>query len=171
MSWITFRSKIFYLMDLCFNQENVKSLNEQRTKNMKVIQEKMKLDPKEVKRFNPVSVCCHSLSILWIINNDVGTLHKLIARKRLWHGSIQPLGLCVTYSSNFRCRHIFIKMFTFIHFIKHFNLWEGNDLFWGMNAGYPCFTLLQRVLSCPCELYLFKDACGYSIGNNNLLIV
>uniref|UniRef100_A0A2P2K6L6 Ubiquinone biosynthesis protein coq-8 n=3 Tax=Rhizophora mucronata TaxID=61149 RepID=A0A2P2K6L6_RHIMU len=34
--------------------ENVKSLAEQRTKNMKVIQEKMKLDKKEVKRFNPV---------------------------------------------------------------------------------------------------------------------
>lgn len=34
----------------------MKSLNEQRTKNLKVIQEKMKLDPKEVKRFNPVSV-------------------------------------------------------------------------------------------------------------------
>ncbi|XP_042498174.1 uncharacterized protein LOC122076742 [Macadamia integrifolia] len=34
--------------------ENMKSLNEQRTKNMKAIQEKMKLDKKEVKRFNPV---------------------------------------------------------------------------------------------------------------------
>lgn len=34
--------------------ETVKSLSEQRTKNMKVIQEKMKLNQKEVKRFNPV---------------------------------------------------------------------------------------------------------------------
>ncbi|KAJ4958436.1 hypothetical protein NE237_025547 [Protea cynaroides] len=34
--------------------ENMKSLAEQRTKNMKAIQEKMKLDKKEVKRFNPV---------------------------------------------------------------------------------------------------------------------
>ncbi|KAL5782869.1 hypothetical protein ACOSP7_007898 [Xanthoceras sorbifolium] len=34
--------------------ENVKNLAEQRAKNMKVIQEKMKLNPKEVKRFNPV---------------------------------------------------------------------------------------------------------------------
>ncbi|XP_010263230.1 PREDICTED: uncharacterized protein LOC104601555 isoform X2 [Nelumbo nucifera] len=34
--------------------ENMKSLAEQRTKNMKVIQEKMKLDKKEAKRFNPV---------------------------------------------------------------------------------------------------------------------
>jgi hypothetical protein len=35
----------------------MKSLSEQRTKNMKVIQEKMKLNQKEVKRFNPVSSC------------------------------------------------------------------------------------------------------------------
>ncbi|XP_020691817.1 uncharacterized protein LOC110106301 [Dendrobium catenatum] len=34
--------------------ENVKSLNGQREKNMKVIQEKMNLDQKEAKRFNPV---------------------------------------------------------------------------------------------------------------------
>lgn len=34
--------------------ENVKSLNEQREKNMKIIQEKMNLDNKEAKRFNPV---------------------------------------------------------------------------------------------------------------------
>ncbi|WCJ30547.1 ABC1 family protein [Euphorbia peplus] len=34
--------------------ETVKNLSEQRTKNMKVIQEKMKLNQKEVKRFNPV---------------------------------------------------------------------------------------------------------------------
>lgn len=34
--------------------ENMKSLSEQRAKNMKVIQEKMKLNQKEVKRFNPV---------------------------------------------------------------------------------------------------------------------
>lgn len=36
-------------------KENVKSLNGQREKNMKVIQEKMNLDQKEAKRFNPVS--------------------------------------------------------------------------------------------------------------------
>lgn len=36
-------------------KENMKSLTEQRSKNLKVIQEKMKLDQKEVKRFNPVS--------------------------------------------------------------------------------------------------------------------
>ncbi|XP_077238547.1 ABC1 family protein [Tasmannia lanceolata] len=34
--------------------ENMKSLNNQRTKNMKFIQEKMKLGKKEMKRFNPV---------------------------------------------------------------------------------------------------------------------
>lgn len=34
--------------------ENMRSLSKQRTKNMKVIQEKMKLNKKEVKRFNPV---------------------------------------------------------------------------------------------------------------------
>ncbi|XP_059459433.1 uncharacterized protein LOC132188991 [Corylus avellana] len=34
--------------------QSMKSLSEQRTKNMKVIQEKMKLNQKEVKRFNPV---------------------------------------------------------------------------------------------------------------------
>lgn len=36
-------------------KENMKSLTEQREKNIKVIQEKMKLNQKEVKRFNPVS--------------------------------------------------------------------------------------------------------------------
>ncbi|PKA51417.1 putative aarF domain-containing protein kinase [Apostasia shenzhenica] len=34
--------------------ENVKSLNDQREKNMKIIQEKMNLNQKQVKRFNPV---------------------------------------------------------------------------------------------------------------------
>lgn len=34
--------------------ENVKSLNEQREKNIKIIQEKMNLNEKEAKRFNPV---------------------------------------------------------------------------------------------------------------------
>ncbi|XP_076915610.1 uncharacterized protein LOC143575027 [Bidens hawaiensis] len=34
--------------------ETVKSLSEQREKNMKIIQEKMKLNKKEVKRFNPI---------------------------------------------------------------------------------------------------------------------
>lgn len=34
--------------------ENLKSLSEERTKNMKVIQDKMKLSKKEVSRFNPV---------------------------------------------------------------------------------------------------------------------
>ncbi|CAK9185542.1 unnamed protein product [Ilex paraguariensis] len=34
--------------------ENTKSLVEQRTKNLKALQGKMKLNPKEVKRFNPV---------------------------------------------------------------------------------------------------------------------
>ncbi|CAI9284946.1 unnamed protein product [Lactuca saligna] len=34
--------------------ETVKSLQEQRAKNMKIVQEKMKLDKKEVKRFNPI---------------------------------------------------------------------------------------------------------------------
>lgn len=32
----------------------MKSLADQRTRNLKVIQEKMKLNQKEVKRFNPV---------------------------------------------------------------------------------------------------------------------
>ncbi|CAN6877393.1 unnamed protein product [Brassica oleracea var. botrytis] len=34
--------------------KTLKSLNDQRTQNMKVIQEKMQLTPKEVKRFNPI---------------------------------------------------------------------------------------------------------------------
>lgn len=33
----------------------MKALAEQRDKNMKVLQEKMKLNEKQVKRFNPVS--------------------------------------------------------------------------------------------------------------------
>lgn len=36
-------------------KENVKSLADQREKNMKFIQEKMKLNKKEVQHFNPVS--------------------------------------------------------------------------------------------------------------------
>jgi len=36
-------------------KKTMKSLAEQRDKNMKVIQEKMNLDKKEMKRFNPVS--------------------------------------------------------------------------------------------------------------------
>jgi len=36
-------------------KKTMKSLADQRDKNMKVIQEKMNLDKKEMKRFNPVS--------------------------------------------------------------------------------------------------------------------
>lgn len=36
-------------------KKTMKSLADQRTKNMKSIQEKMNLDQKEMKRFNPVS--------------------------------------------------------------------------------------------------------------------
>lgn len=35
----------------------MKALAENRSKNLKVIQDKMKLNQKEVKRFNPVSSC------------------------------------------------------------------------------------------------------------------
>lgn len=38
-------------------KQTIKSLAEQRTKNLKVIQEKMNMNQKEVKRFNPVSIC------------------------------------------------------------------------------------------------------------------
>lgn len=44
--------------DIYFSlKETAKALTEQRNKGMKVIQEKMKLNQKEVKRFNPVSSC------------------------------------------------------------------------------------------------------------------
>lgn len=49
-----------------FPQENMKALAEQRSKNIKALQEKMNLNQKEVKRFNPVilkiilNVCSHS---------------------------------------------------------------------------------------------------------------
>lgn len=36
-------------------KKTMKSLADQRTKNMKAIQEKLNLDQKEMKRFNPVS--------------------------------------------------------------------------------------------------------------------
>lgn len=45
----------------------MKSLVDQRAKNMKVIQDKMKLNQKEVKRFNPVSCPpIHHVSLLYI---------------------------------------------------------------------------------------------------------
>lgn len=42
---------------LCISsiKENIKSLSEQREKNIKVLQEKMKLNKKEAQHFNPVS--------------------------------------------------------------------------------------------------------------------
>lgn len=48
-------SELYSINCVCSVKENMKSMAEQRTKNMKVIQEKMKLNQKEVKRFNPVS--------------------------------------------------------------------------------------------------------------------
>lgn len=45
----------FFFLGLFLVKENMKSMAEQRTKNLKVLQEKMKLNQKEVKRFNPVS--------------------------------------------------------------------------------------------------------------------
>ena len=42
-------------MYFAVTKKTMKSLAEQRAKNMKVIQEKMNLDQNEMKRFNPVS--------------------------------------------------------------------------------------------------------------------
>lgn len=47
---------ILFFLGLFLVKENMKSMAEQRTKNLKVLQEKMKLNQKEVKRFNPVSL-------------------------------------------------------------------------------------------------------------------
>ncbi|KAG8375303.1 hypothetical protein BUALT_Bualt10G0086300 [Buddleja alternifolia] len=49
-------SNVFFRTSTPANEalQNMKSLVEQRTKNMKVVQEKMKLNEKEVKRFNPI---------------------------------------------------------------------------------------------------------------------
>lgn len=37
-------------------KQNLKTLAEQREKNMKAIQDKLQLNQKEIKRFNPVSM-------------------------------------------------------------------------------------------------------------------
>ena len=56
---------------VCFGviKKTMKALAEQRTKNMRVIQEKMQLNEKEMKRFNPVSLdiildLCYKIMIL-----------------------------------------------------------------------------------------------------------
>lgn len=55
--FFSFKTFNFSLIILYFSvtKKTMKSLADQRTKNMKAIQEKMNLDQKEMKRFNPVS--------------------------------------------------------------------------------------------------------------------
>ncbi|KAK9279719.1 hypothetical protein L1049_013401 [Liquidambar formosana] len=62
--------------------ENMKSLAEQRTKNMKVIQEKMKLNKKEVKRFNPVDAFPGDIVIFTRVLN---LLREILIKDRLFN--------------------------------------------------------------------------------------
>lgn len=78
----------------------MKNLSEQRAKNLKVIQEKMKLNQKEVKRFNPVgpyvlflsyvSLICLStiLSICSIVINFAFRLMHFLVILLYSHGSL-----------------------------------------------------------------------------------
>lgn len=54
----------------------MKSLAEQRSKNMKMIQEKMKLKQKEAKRFNPVSPNAIS-SFLYVSKRSIDYLSHI----------------------------------------------------------------------------------------------
>ncbi|XP_030475469.2 uncharacterized protein LOC115692678 [Syzygium oleosum] len=70
--------------------ENVKSLNEQRTKNLKVIQEKMKLDPKEVKRFNPVDAFPGDIVIFSRVLNLLRGLSSTMNVRIVYHDIMRP---------------------------------------------------------------------------------
>ncbi|KAF5726315.1 putative Ubiquinone biosynthesis protein coq-8 [Tripterygium wilfordii] len=59
-------------------QENVKSLAEKRAKNLKVVQEKMKLNEKEVKRFNPIDAFPGDIVIFFRVLNLLRGLSSMM---------------------------------------------------------------------------------------------
>ncbi|KAA8525727.1 hypothetical protein F0562_007582 [Nyssa sinensis] len=69
--------------------ENMKSLVEQRTKGMKVVQEKMKLKQKQAKRFNPIDA----------FPGDIVIFSRVI---NLLRGLSSTLNVCIVYSDIMR---------------------------------------------------------------------
>ncbi|KAI4376225.1 hypothetical protein MLD38_014011 [Melastoma candidum] len=87
--------------------ENVKSLAEQREKNLKVIQEKMKLDKKEVKRFNPVDAFPGDIVIFSRVLNLLRGLSSTMNARIVYHDVMRPFAeyalqgsICKTPSVN-----------------------------------------------------------------------
>ncbi|KAK4558841.1 hypothetical protein RGQ29_008199 [Quercus rubra] len=70
--------------------ETIKSLNEKRTKNMKVIQERMKLNPKEVKRFNPVDAFPGDIVIFSRVLNLLRGLSSLMNVRIVYLDIMRP---------------------------------------------------------------------------------
>ncbi|KAL8238991.1 hypothetical protein R6Q59_015558 [Mikania micrantha] len=69
--------------------ENMKSLAEQRTKNMKLIQEKMNLNKKQVKRFNPIDA----------FPGDIVIFSRVL---NLLRGLSSSMNVCISYLSIMR---------------------------------------------------------------------
>ncbi|KAI4379847.1 hypothetical protein MLD38_006092 [Melastoma candidum] len=71
-------------------KENIKSLAEQRAKNLKVIQEKMKLDKKEVKCFNPVDAFPGDIVIFSRVLNLLRGLSSTMNARIVYHDVMRP---------------------------------------------------------------------------------
>ncbi|KAL1315069.1 uncharacterized protein LOC107605175 [Arachis ipaensis] len=70
--------------------KTVKSLNDQRAKNMKVIQEKMKLDQNEMKRFNPVDAFPGDIVIFGRVLNLLRGLSSTMNVKIVYMDIMRP---------------------------------------------------------------------------------
>ncbi|KAK6912370.1 ABC1 atypical kinase-like domain [Dillenia turbinata] len=79
--------------------ENIKSLAEQRTKNMKIIQEKMNLSQKEVKRFNPVDAFPGDIVIFSRVLNLLRGLSTLMNVRIIYFDIMRPFAESVLQGS------------------------------------------------------------------------
>ncbi|KAJ4900516.1 ABC1 family protein [Raphanus sativus] len=79
--------------------KTLKSLNDQRTQNMKVIQEKMQLTPKEVKRFNPVDAFPGDIVIFARVINLLRGLSSIMNVRIVYLDIMRPFAESVLLGS------------------------------------------------------------------------
>ncbi|KAG6649392.1 uncharacterized protein LOC122315961 [Carya illinoinensis] len=82
--------------------ETMKSLSEQRTKNMKLVQEKMKLNQKEVKRFNPVDAFPGDIVIFSRVLNLLRGLSSLMNARIVYLDIMRPFAESVLQGNIYR---------------------------------------------------------------------
>ncbi|CAN1825570.1 Protein ACTIVITY OF BC1 COMPLEX KINASE 8, chloroplastic [Linum perenne] len=82
--------------------ENMKTLTEQRSKNMKVIQERMKLNQKDVKRFNPIDAFPGDIVIFGRVLNLLRGLSSTLNVRIVYQEIMRPFAESVLQGSIYK---------------------------------------------------------------------